>query len=91
MGEGDVFIGTLRHINVFLGVIAATCLLLPLVKYRWSIAGTAQRLRFMSLIMLCFSITFGTYELLYLDSMLRVPMVTLSLTWAIVSALWPER
>lgn len=80
----------LRLLNIVIGVIALICLLLQ-VNRSWSGMPPAQRLRYMSLILIVMVVTFGTYEILYLDTVLRVPAITVALTWAVASTFYHEK
>lgn len=84
----------LRNINTILGMIAALCLLWQLAQL-WGKAQSSQRLRFMSLILIIATVTYGTYEVLYLGTFYRVPLLTISLSWTIASVIvahtWSKR
>lgn len=80
----------LRNVNVVLGMIALILLFLLRVRPYWHGWATARRLKTMSLMMLCFSGSYGTFEILYLHTNYRVPMVTISLAWACLACLWKK-
>lgn len=84
------FVDTLRAINIFVGFIACMALLIFLARPRWRTWNVPTRLGWMALFMLCASGTYASFEIKYLDTYFRVPMVTVALIWAVVAALWPH-
>lgn len=86
----DQFVENAREFNIVIGAIACLVLLFCLARPRWKTWNVPTRLGWMSLFMLCLTGTYGTFELRYLDTNFRVLMVTVSLLWAIIAALWPR-
>jgi hypothetical protein len=86
---GKAVIDFMRTMNVIVGIITCGTLLFLLALPRWHEWNVRIRLGWMSLFMLCLTGTYGSFEARYLDTHLRVPMVTVSLIWAIVAAVWP--
>lgn len=84
------FIDGLRTLNVIVGFIACIALLVFLALPRWHRWTVSTRLGWMALFFLCISGTYGTFEIQYLDTYFRVPMITVALIWAIVAACWPQ-
>lgn len=83
------FLNQLRTINVLIGLIGCIVLLFCLAVPRWKNWNVPTRLGWMSLFLLCFAGTYGTFEVRYLNTELRVPMVTVALLWALCAALYP--
>lgn len=84
------FIAGIRSVNLIVGLFALLVLLWFLARPRWYRWNIPTRLGFMALFFLCLAGTYGTFEVQYLDTLFRVPMVTVALIWAIVAALWPQ-
>ena len=84
------FIDALRALNIFVGFTACIVLLALLAKDHWREWGPQIKLGWMALVMLCAAGTYGSFEIRYLDTYFRVPMVTLAMIWAIVAACWPH-
>lgn len=84
------FIDGLRLINVIVGLVACLCLFVFLFRPRWKEWNIPTRMGWLALFFLCLSVSYGSFEVRYLDTFLRVPMVTVSLIWAVVAALWPR-
>lgn len=84
------FIDTLRAVNILVGFLACIALLILLGRRGWRQWGVPVRLGWMALLMLCASGAYGSFEIRYLDTYFRVPMVTVSLIWATAAALWPH-
>lgn len=80
----------LRVFNILLGLISCIILVSALAIPRWKTWTVSIRLGWMSLILMCFTGTYGSLEALYLKTYFRVPMVTLALLWAIISSFWPR-
>lgn len=84
------FIDGLRAVNIVVGFLACLALLALLARLGWREWSVPIRLGWMALVMLCISGTYGSFEIRYLDTYFRVPMVTVSLIWAAVAACWPH-
>lgn len=85
MQTANMLIEDFRNLNTVLGVIALFCLLYQARPSAWRLMPVEQRLRFMSIIMLVATVTYGTFEILYLDTFYRVLAITVSLLWAVAS------
>lgn len=83
-------IALIRNINIVLALVACMALLFWLALPNWNQWGVSTRLGWMALFMLCFTGMYGTFEVAYLETYFRVPMVTMSMIWAIVAAVWPR-
>lgn len=86
----EEFLEGLRIVNILTGFVACFVLYFFLARPRWSVWNVPTRLGWMSLFMLCFTGTYSTFEVLYLETTLRVPMITVALLWAILAAAWPR-
>lgn len=84
------FVNSLRILNVMVGFIACLLLLLVLARRFWRQWKPPMKLGWMALFLLCFTGTYGSFEIAFLDTYFRVPMVTLALIWAIIAAVWPH-
>lgn len=84
------FVENLRIFNTAFGMIACVVIAFFLIKPRWAAWNVPTRLGTMALLMLCFSAAYGSFEIAFLKTYFRVPMVTVSLVWATVAALWPR-
>lgn len=84
------FVDGLRALNIIVGFVACLVLLVVLARPRWHAWNVPTRLGWMALFMLCISGTYASFEVRYLDTYFRVPMVTVALIWAIIAALWPH-
>lgn len=85
----EEFIGLLRSINLAIGFIGLLVASLVLAVPRWGRWTVATRLGWMSMFLFVFVATYSTFEVKFLDTVLRVPMVTVALLWAITASLWP--
>lgn len=89
MNPSQHFLDSLRTVNIGIGLIGCLVLLFALAIPRWKKWNPSTRLGWMSLFLLVFTGTYGTFEITYLDTYFRVPMVTVALLWAIIAAVHP--
>jgi hypothetical protein len=80
----------LRTVNVILGLLGVLVLVAFLGVPRWNEWNVPTRLGWMALLLCVATGAYGTYEVKYMTTELRVPMVTISLAWAIIASLWPR-
>lgn len=83
-------VNQLRTFNVIIGVLASIVLLRYVVLPNWHAWDVPTRLGWMALIMLALTSAYVSLEAAYLSTFFRVPMITVSLVWAILAALWPK-
>ena len=84
------FVHIVRNANIVLALVACMALLFWLALPNWRDWTVPTRLGWMALFLLCFTGMYGTFEVAYLETYFRVPMVTLSMIWAIAAAVWPR-
>lgn len=76
-----------RNLNLILSCVAIVVMLFPLVRTPFQEANPNGRLRYMALLLACFMVAYGTFEVLYLTTTFRVWICTIFLFWVIVASL----
>ena len=79
-----------RDFNILLAAVACSLLLWLKAIPAWNGWTVPRRLSWMALFMSCLAISYGTFETKYLGTYFRIPMITVSLLWAILAAVWPN-
>lgn len=93
--EPTWFIDNLRLVNVILAAIALIVMVVMIVllaKPRWKTLSASGKLVWLSLFCSCVSACYGTFEIKYLSTNIRVPMVTVSMLWVLLAGFiaWKE-
>lgn len=83
--EPTALIDNLRNVNVFLGCVALLVMVVLLAYPRWNSLTSVAKLMWQAAFLLCLSGTYGTFEILYLETHFRVPMVTISMMWILAA------
>jgi uncharacterized membrane protein len=81
----DALLNDMRLFNIVLASIAFLVMIFLLGKPRWKTLSTSGKLVFLALLNSCFTAVYGSLEVLYSDTELRVPLVTITMTWILVA------
>lgn len=87
MTEPSLFIDRLRDLNIILSLSGCFVLMFLRALPNWNEWTPSHRLNFLALFNLCFSAAYATFEVSYMDTQFRVPMITVSLIWVIAASL----
>lgn len=79
-----------RIANTIAGIIAVF-LMLRYVRLCWGKRDFSERLLIMGLFFLVLAGTYGSFEARYMETTVRVPMVSTALIWVIVACILPKK